>query len=140
LDFSYSPPQTRGLSAPVQDLLRLVFDEDLVETSLDEYGYNWRMLPVHQLTDHTLRESSKILKDWRDHLKELDKLEREEAEREEAEREESETKMKVERKEIKQLREKYCFMIPHKVVGRVRLAFDVGSFEKKLSFFNSSKE
>lgn len=50
--FHIPPPQTRGLSAPVQDLLRLVFDEDLVETSLDEYGYNWRMLPVHQLTDH----------------------------------------------------------------------------------------
>ncbi|KID96244.1 poly(ADP)-ribose polymerase, partial [Metarhizium majus ARSEF 297] len=111
----------------IQDLLRLVFDEDLVETSLDKYGYNWRMLPVHQLTDHTLRESAKILKDWRDHLKELKKLEWEEAEREE-----SETKMKVERKEIKQLREKYCFMIPHKVVGRVRLGFDLDSFENEV--------
>ncbi|KAF5121097.1 Poly [ADP-ribose] polymerase 2-A [Metarhizium anisopliae] len=125
--FHIPPPQTRGLSAPVQDLLRLVFDEDLVETSLDKYGYNWRMLPVHQLTDHTLRESAKILKDWREHLKELKKLETEEAEREE-----SETKMKVERKEIKQLREKHRFMIPHKVVGRVRLGFDIDSFENEV--------
>lgn len=120
--FQVAPhPLTPGLSASVQELVRFIFDESLVEDLLDKYGYHWKVLAVDQLTDHTILESFKILKSWQARLREVKKFEKENLR----------TELKAEIKKINRLCEEYCCMIPHKFTGGVRLGFDGGSFRKE---------
>ena len=103
-----------NLHKDIQDLVKLIFDKDMMEQQMREIGYDAAKLPLGKVDKTIIREAYQILKDIEDELNAKLKPEKKKNKNKRASRSSSSaSSRKVSSSAINELSSRYYTLIPH---------------------------